>query len=168
MLKINRSKVALILLIVFLVAGFGYFTLIGSDVTIDYNVETFEARNSSESDSAEVLNTQSFYQTGDSAICRVGSGAVESIYYFYEGDLRVSGAIGEQEVGLIYKDGSVYSWSVKDGEIVSPLNFVGPNARQDNLLDFGPEDYETDCIPWLEVDKSVFVLPEANFEVINN
>jgi hypothetical protein len=48
------------------------------------------------------------------------------------------------------------------------MNYNGPSAREDNLLNFGPEDYGQACKPWLEVDKSIFEVPITEFEVINN
>ena len=164
------SRIILITIFLVLAAGFGYFTFIDSGVNVgDYQSEAISDQSNEIDDVPVAPSDITFYENGDSAICTVGSGSVENIYYFHEGRVRVSGAISGREINAIYKEGSVYSWAVSgEGDILSPLSFTGPTAREDNLVAFGPKDYETVCIPWLEVDKSVFVVPAADFEVINN
>jgi|AntRauTorckE6833_2_1112554.scaffolds.fasta_scaffold00911_16 hypothetical protein len=163
------SRILLITIFLVLVAGFVYFSIIDSGVYVEeYSDDTGVVVKNEPGDPSRIPQDTSFYETGDSVICTVGSGAVESIYYFNEGDVRVSGAINGREVNSIYKDGSVYSWAVIEDEIISPMNYNGPSAREDNLLNFGPEDYGQACKPWLEVDKSIFEVPITEFEVINN
>jgi len=149
--------------------GLAYFSFIDNGVYIDeYSDDSVKAESGENFSKPEMKQNTSFYENGDSVICTVGSGAVESIYYFSDGEVRVSGAINGREVNSIYKDSSVYSWAVLEGEIMSPVRYSGPAARENNLLDFGPVDYDTVCKPWLEVDWSVFQLPETEFEVIVN